>query len=49
MAGMDVRVAIEDFPLELGGRLELLLGVARILDAPLKNRNVGYFALGVRP
>lgn len=49
VAGIDLRIALEDFPLKLGGRLELLIGVSRVFDAPLKNRNVGYFTLGVRP
>jgi hypothetical protein len=49
VAGVDLRVAIGDFPLKLGGRLEILVGVSRIFDAPLKNTNVGYFSLGVRP
>ncbi len=49
VAGVDLRIALEDFPLQRGGRAELLLGISRIFDAPLENRNVGYFSLGIRP
>jgi len=49
VAGVDLRIALENFPLQLGGRMELLLGISRVLDAPLENRNVGYFSLRIRP
>jgi hypothetical protein len=49
VAGVDLRFALEDFPLQLGGRIELLLGISRVFDEPLENRNVGYFSLGIRP
>ena len=49
VAGADVRIAVEDFPLQLGGRMEVLLGISRVFDAPLENRYVGYFSLGIRP
>jgi hypothetical protein len=49
VAGVDLRIALEDFPLQLGGRVELLLGISRVFDEPLENQNVGYFSLSIRP
>src|SRR5262249_58555098 len=49
VAGVDVVIAIADFPLVVPGRLELRVGVSRVFDEPTKNRNVAYFSIGVRP
>jgi len=49
VAGLELRLSVADPPIPIGGRLEAVLGIARILDEPLKNRTVGYLSISVRP
>jgi len=49
IAGVELELDVAEFPVKLGGKLQIALGAAHIYDEPLKGRNAGYLTLRIRP